>query len=256
VQSALTIGVRGVGRIMFRWALRRLAVEINAPVTDSIKAADLNLGVWPEWFCPPAPDDPPRSRMCGFVFDIVNASAPIAPDIQTFLAAGDAPVVVGFGSAASLHAADRYRAVAKACEKLGRRCLLIGPSANVVAPTQNVMAVASAPYARVFPSASVVVHHGGFGTCGEVLRAGKPSLVMPFGFDQFDIAARLQDARLGTWLAGNTNNVEMIAAALDSTLRNASLRAAAHDAALKISAAPNGADRAAELIETVKVPMR
>jgi hypothetical protein len=30
---------------------------------------------------------------------------------------------------------------------------------------------------KVFPAASVIVHHGGFGTCAEPLRAGKGSLV-------------------------------------------------------------------------------
>jgi hypothetical protein len=41
-----------------------------------------------------------------------------------------------------------------------------------------------------------------------------------------------------------------VAAALDSALRDASLAAAAHDAAVKIAAAPDGADRAADLIES------
>ena len=189
--------------------------------------------------------------MCGFVFDTVGASQPLPRNVESFLAAGDAPVVAGFGSAASLHAADRYRVVADACETLGRRCVLIGRSADVVAPTPQVMVVPSAPYARMFPAASVVVHHGGFGTCAEALRAGKPSLVTPFAFDQFDTAARVHDAGLGRWLVGKANSAEAMAAALDSLLRSAPLRAAARDAAAKIAAGPDGADRAAELIEAL-----
>src|SRR5262249_61288437 len=113
------------------------------------------------------------------------------------LAAGDAPVIAGFGSAASLHAAERYRTVADACRQLGRRCLLIGSSADAVTRSPNLMAVPSAPYVRTFPAAAVIVHHGGFGTCAEALRAGRPSLVTPFAFDQFDSAARVEDAGLG-----------------------------------------------------------
>ena len=82
----------------------------------------------------------------------------------------------------------------------------------MVAPSPNVLVVASAPYARVFPAASVVVHHGGFGTWGEALRAGKPSLVAPFAFDQFDSAARLQDLGLGHWFAGEAKNIALITA--------------------------------------------
>jgi rhamnosyltransferase subunit B len=139
--------------------------------------------------------------------------------------------------------------VANACEKIGRRCVLIGAPTDVVGTRPDVMAVASAPYARAFPAASVVVHHGGFGTCGEALRAGKPSLVTPFAFDQFDTAARLHDAGLGHWLLGEANNAESIAAALDSLLRRPALGAAARDAAARIATAPDGAERAAELIE-------
>ena len=131
--------------------------EIYPVVRDTVHAvgvptADLNLGVWPEWFRPPAPDDPPQARMCGFVFDPVGASQQLSDRVESFLAAGDAPVVAGFGSAASLHAAERYRVVAAACEKLGRRCLLIGSSADAVAPRPALMVVPSAPYARVFPA--------------------------------------------------------------------------------------------------------
>lgn len=41
----------------------------------------------------------------------------------------------------------------------------------------------------------MIVHHGGIGTSSEALYAGKPMLVVPYGFDQPDNAARLH--RLG-----------------------------------------------------------
>ncbi len=245
VQGALTAVLRRLSEIVLRRALPPLAAEIGAPkVPGVVPAPDLNLGVWPEWFRPPAPDDPPRARMCGFAFDPVGPSQPLPRAVESFLAAGEAPIVAGFGSAASLHAAERYRAVAEACETLGRRCVLIGRSADAVTPSPNLLVVASAPYAQLFPAASAVVHHGGFGTCAEALRAGKPSLVTPFAFDQFDTAARLQDAGLGRWWNGKEN----MAATLDALLRSPSHAAAAHAAAARIATAPDGADRAAELI--------
>ena len=252
VQGALTVALRGLGERVLRLALRRLGATIGAPlVPDVVPRVDLNLGVWPEWFRPPAPDDPPQARMCGFVFDCVDALQPLPREVEAFLAAGDAPVVAGFGSAASLHAADRYRVVADACARLGRRCMLIGPSADALAPTPNVMGVPSAPYARIFPAASAVIHHGGFGTCAEALRAGRPSLVTPCAFDQFDTAARVHDAGLGRWLPGQAKDAGAMAATLDSLLRSAPLGAATRDAAARIAAVPDGADRAAELIEAL-----
>jgi rhamnosyltransferase subunit B len=252
VQGALTVALRAVVEAVLRRALRRVAAEIGAPALPGVVPdADLHLGVWPAWFRPPAPDDPPHATMCGFVFDSADAWDPLPTDLEAFLTAGDAPVVAAFGSAASLFAADRYRAVAGACERIGRRCVLIGSSAAAMAPAASRMVVPSAPYARIFPRASAVVHHGGFGTCAEALRAGKPSLVTPFAFDQFDTAARVHDAGFGRWFAGNPTSARAMAKALDSVLHSASLRAAARDAAAKIAVVPHGADRAAELIEAL-----
>jgi UDP:flavonoid glycosyltransferase YjiC (YdhE family) len=244
--------MRAISRRVSSHALRRLAIEIGAPVLDTVLTAALNLGVWPPWFRPPASDDPPRSHMCGFVFDHTGKSQPLPPNLEAFLTGGDPPVIAAFGSAASLHASPRYRAVADACARLGRRCLLIGPSADLtIGPSTHLMTVASAPYASVFPYASVIVHHGGFGTCGETLRAGKPSLVTPFAFDQFDTAARLHDAHLGHWMRNDASNVDLLTSALDSTLRDAALVTAARDAAMKIATAPGGADHAASLITSI-----
>ena len=59
--------IRGISWVALSQAPRRLAAEIGAPIGDAMRVAELNLGVWPEWFRPPASDDPPYSRTCGFV---------------------------------------------------------------------------------------------------------------------------------------------------------------------------------------------
>jgi rhamnosyltransferase subunit B len=43
-------------------------------------------------------------------------------------------------------------------------------------------------YSALFPHVAAVVHQGGMGTTAQVLRAGKPMLVVPHGFDQPDNA--------------------------------------------------------------------
>jgi UDP:flavonoid glycosyltransferase YjiC (YdhE family) len=249
MQRAMTVAVRGVAGVVLRHTLRQLAREIGAPFIDNVRCATANIGIWPEWFRPAAPDDPPCAYMCGFVYG--PTSQPLLSDVESFLSRGEAPIIAGFGSAASLHATDRYRAIAQACEKLGRRCLLIGPSAAAVSSAPNIMTIGAAPYAKVFPAASVIIHHGGFGTCGEALRAGKPSLIMPFAFDQFDTAARLDNAGLGRWLRDKANRADVVAATLDSILCNASLASTARSAATKIAMTRDGADVAADLIATL-----
>lgn len=49
-------------------------------------------------------------------------------------------------------------------------------------------------YDAWLPRYDAVVHHGGAGVMYECLRAGKPALVLPVDYDQFDNAARLQAA--------------------------------------------------------------
>jgi len=52
-----------------------------------------------------------------------------------------------------------------------------------------------APYSKIFPRASLIVHQGGAGTTAQAMQAGKPMLVMPYSHDQPDNARRM--LRLG-----------------------------------------------------------
>lgn len=252
LQAAATVLMRRVGGAVMRRALGRMGREIGAPpIDDLVRIADLNVGVWPDWFRPQAPDDPPRTQLSGFLYGQSRSQVALPTKVRDWIAAGDAPVVAGFGSAARLHAAARYRAIAAACRQLGRRCLLIGAPEGALAPSADLLAVRAAPYAAVFPLAAAIVHHGGFGTAAEALRAGRPSLVTPFVFDQFDVAARVEDIGAGRWLRGNAGDAGVIAAALAAVLGDDTLGVAASRAAARIGAEPDGADRAAELVAGV-----
>jgi UDP:flavonoid glycosyltransferase YjiC (YdhE family) len=61
--------------------------------------------------------------------------------------------------------------------------------------SKNLCVAEYAPYSKLFPRASVVIHQGGVGTTAQALQAGKPMLVMPYSHDQPDNARRA--ARLG-----------------------------------------------------------
>lgn len=55
----------------------------------------------------------------------------------------------------------------------------------------NVVAVASAPHAQVFPHAAAIITHAGHGTVMRALAGGVPLLCLPMGRDQDDNAARV-----------------------------------------------------------------
>ncbi len=58
----------------------------------------------------------------------------------------------------------------------------------------NLRALAWVPYDRAVAGYDLIVHHGGTGILHHTLAAGRPALVWPLDYDQFDQAARLVSA--------------------------------------------------------------
>merc|ERR1719254_367151 len=52
----------------------------------------------------------------------------------------------------------------------------------------HVLFMNTAPHEWLFPQCSITVHHGGAGTTAAALRAGVPTIVTPWFFDQFESA--------------------------------------------------------------------
>ena len=88
------------------------------------------------------------------------------------------------------------------------------------ADRENFRRVAYVPYDRHLPGYDLVVHHGGSGVLHWCLRHGKPALVFPVDFDQFDYAARLVHAGLARRLPRLADLADAVAVALaDEGLR-------------------------------------
>src|ERR1700751_2200646 len=75
-----------------------------------------------------------------------------------------------------------------------RAVLLVGTDPrNVPQGTSSDLCVARyAPYSKIFPRASLIVHQGGVGTTAQGRQAGRPMLVMPYSHDQPDNARRMR----------------------------------------------------------------
>lgn len=87
---------------------------------------------------------------------------------------------------ASQDAAKTTRLVIDAVRQSGQRAILAtgwgGLSTSEVPDTIHVLQ--STPHDWLFPQCLAVVHHGGAGTTGAGLRAGKPTIICPFFGDQ------------------------------------------------------------------------
>jgi UDP:flavonoid glycosyltransferase YjiC (YdhE family) len=121
-----------------------------------------------------------------------------------------------------------YQASVEAATQLNRRAvLLMGKNAPPNDLPETVFTTSYVPYSQIFPRACAIVHQGGIGTTAQALRAGRPTLVMPYSHDQPDNAARVE--RLGTsrTIPRNQYTAERVAKQLRQLLGNPSYAAKA-----------------------------
>ena len=136
---------------------------------------------------PPPRDWPTWRYVTGYWFaDPPSDWAPPA-DLVAFLQAGPPPVYVGFGSMPTRDPAAITTLVLEALARAGRRGVLAagwGAGLRAGALPDSVFLTDDVPHSWLFPQLAAVVHHGGSGTTAAGLRAGVPSVIVPFNFDQ------------------------------------------------------------------------
>lgn len=112
--------------------------------------------------------------------------------LHDFLAAGEPPIYIGFGSMVGFDRDLVIREVLTALD--GRRALLFSGWNEVGGSTlpSNIFPIGAVPHDHLFPQVSIVVHHGGAGTSHSAAAAGVPSVVVPFTGDQPFWASRLK----------------------------------------------------------------
>jgi rhamnosyltransferase subunit B len=169
------------------------------PIFEGQHAPQLVLALFSRVLAEPQPDWPPNVVVTGGIpYNGPTGELELSPGLSAFLAAGPPPVVFTLGSSAVGAAGGFYRESVEAIRRLGvRAVLLVGPHADNHPPSlpAGVHLEPFAAHAALFPRAAAVVHQGGVGTLHQGLRAGRPSLVVPFAHDQPDNAYRAQ--RLG-----------------------------------------------------------
>jgi UDP:flavonoid glycosyltransferase YjiC (YdhE family) len=167
----------------------RLRSQLGLPplrdvVTQVWLSKRLTLAAVSPTICRAQPDWPASVRVCGFL-DTPNLAMEgrIPPGLADFLAAGDAPVYMTFGSWMPPDLAGQAKALrllTDAAHEAGCRAIIQAPSAAACGFQSggDILYVAAAPHHAIFPLCRAVVHHGGAGTTQSVMRAGKPSVVV------------------------------------------------------------------------------
>ena len=110
-----------------------------------------------------------------------------------------------------------------------------------------------APHRWLFPHSATVVHHGGAGTTAAALRAGKPSIIVPFTADQPFWGKRICDLGVGPKpIPRKKLNVDRLAAAIYTAVTDSSMIARAKQLGEAIRR-ENGIKNAVEAFERLKL---
>lgn len=135
---------------------------------------------------PKPPDWSEQHRVTGFWFLETGKEWQPPPDLVRFLEAGPPPVCVGFGSMPNPDLREITALVVQALAQAGQRGILLTGWGGLgeVGGSDDVFVIESVPHDWLFPYTAAVVHHGGAGTTAAALRAGVPSVVVPFMADQ------------------------------------------------------------------------
>jgi UDP:flavonoid glycosyltransferase YjiC (YdhE family) len=168
------------------------------PFSDLDRRQQLLLYAYSEAVAPRPQDWGDWIEVTGYWFlDRASGWTP-PPALTAFLEDGAPPVCVGFGSM-TYDRPEILRIVSDALNKTGQRAVLLAGWGGLRPPElpRHMFTIDWAPLNWLFPRMSAVVHHGGAGTTSEGLRAGVPTVVVPFFYDQFFWARRVFAAGAG-----------------------------------------------------------
>jgi sterol 3beta-glucosyltransferase len=218
----LRLGDRFLGR-PYR---RIMEQELPNPTSLAPLPAPILYGFSPRVFSRPS-DWGPHIHITGYWFlDHLPGWEP-PRDLQDFLAAGDTPVYVGFGSMNTRDPESATRLVCQALERAGRRGVLITGMGGLQKGDlpAHVYAAESLPHDWLFERVSAVVHHCGAGTTAAGLRAGRPTVCVPHMGDQVFWARRVCALGAGpAYIPRKRLTVENLAHAIDQATTDPSIR--------------------------------
>jgi MGT family glycosyltransferase len=131
----------------------------------------------------------------------------------------------------------------------------MGPRADELRLAENMTGAATLPQTTLMPQVDLVITHGGNNTTTEAMHFGKPMVVLPLFWDQYDNAQRVHELGFGVRLATYSFSDGELTGAVDRLLADTVLRErmAAIGADIR---ARDGLRQGAQIIEQVGLAHR
>jgi sterol 3beta-glucosyltransferase len=198
----------------------------------------------------PQPSDWKNTQVTGYWFldEAIDWTPPAT--LLEFLEGGTPPVYIGFGSMGSRKPKETADLVLAALDRTGQRGILQSGWGGLSQENlpDTVLMVDSVPHSWLFPRVAAVVHHGGAGTTAAGLRAGVPSIVIPFFGDQLFWGQRLERLGVGTTpIPRKQLTVERLAQAIHTAVTDSVMRQNAANLGVRIQT-EDGIANAVEVI--------
>ena len=203
----------------------------------------------------PAPSDwNDQTHITGFWFvDEADDWQPPA-SLLDFLQAGPAPIYIGFGSMSSRAPEQTADLIIQALKLTNQRAILLSgwgglQKANI---PDSIFMIDAIPHSWLFPRVSAVVHHGGASTTAAGLKAGVPSVIIPFFGDQPFWGQRIADLGVGSKpIPRKQLTAERLANAIREVVTNEDMRQRAAKLGKQIQT-ENGIESAVEIFNELE----
>ncbi len=174
-----------------------------------------------------------------------------------FLQSGPPPVYIGFGSMSARNPEQTADLVIRALALANQRAVLLSGWSGLRKNNlpESVYMIDSIPHSWLFPRVSAVIHHGGASTVAAGLRAGVPSIVIPFFGDQPFWGQRIADLGVGTEpIPRKELTAEKLAGAIREVIANQGIRRRAQELGKRIQS-ENGIQSAVEIFKELERQM-
>lgn len=219
------------------------------PDLEFIHRGDENLYVYPEVldYTEQRPLDETWHRLDSSVRETEQAPA----DLPASFTDGSRPLV--YFSLGSLGSADvdlMQRVIAALADQRVNVIVSKGPLHDEFELADNMWGAEFLPQTKILPLVDLVITHGGNNTTTEALHFGKPMVLLPLFWDQYDNAQRVHERGFGIRLDTYGFTPEQLQGAVRTLLEDAALRerVAAVGADIRSRA---GVSAAADVIERV-----
>jgi UDP:flavonoid glycosyltransferase YjiC (YdhE family) len=217
--------VTGLAYAMISKKLNRFRKEIGLPPANVMRALLranlLAITAISELLIKQPADWPSKAHVTGFFFLPQTARekpglAEIPPGLEEWLATGDKPVYMGFGS---IPIPDQARLLHTLQGVLAERRVVLGAGWSILDDLPghpNLFVVKYVDHHWLLPRCSVVIIHGGIGTVGAALRSGTPIIVVSILADQPITGKLIKQKKLGYHIPFKQLSPEKLLRAIDA----------------------------------------